>query len=232
MLELIPIEPEMILIAEGDFLMGSEAGSKIEKPVHLVWIDSFTIAKYPVTKREYAVFLELTQYNSPPQWNMPEFQIPNQPVVGTSWYDAVNYCSWLSQLTGKIYRLPTEGEREKASRGGLLGYDYPCGNLLPADCHGGRNSILKPVGSEGPNNYGLFNMSEGVHEWCADWYSGDYYRQSPCRNPKGPEDGTRKVARGGSWRHRVCYSRCASRSSLAPEKTFSDFGFRCAMDVD
>ena len=140
--KLLPVEPEMILITEGDFLMGSETGSKIEKPVHLVWIDSFAIARYPVTRREYAVFLEVTQYNPPPQWDMSEFQIPNQPVVGTSWYDAVNYCSWLSQLTGKTYRLPTEGEREKASRGGLVGHDYPFGDHLPVDCNGGRNSIF------------------------------------------------------------------------------------------
>ena len=232
MSKLMPVEPETILIAEGDFLMGSETGSKIEMPVHSVWIDSFAIAKYPVTRWEYAVFLEMTQHSHPPQWDMPEFQTPNQPVVGTSWYDAVNYCTWLTQLTGKTYRLPTEGEREKASRGGLVGHNYPFGDHLPVDCNGSRNSVLKPIGSEGPNNYGLFNMSEGVHEWCADWYGGDYYQQSPRRNPSGPEDGNRKVARGGAWRHKICYSRCASRSSLAPEKTFSDFGFRCAMDVN
>ena len=226
------IEPEAIHIPEGDFLMGSENGTTNETPIHRVWVDVFAIAKYPVTNREYAIFMEVTGHPPPPFWNEPKFQHPDVPLVGPSWYDAVAYCKWLQDLTNKPYRLPTEAEREKASRGGLEGCDYPWGNGLPADHIGGRSAPLQPIGTEGPNGYGLYNMSEGVHEWCADWYDLAYYEFSPERNPTGPGHGTRRVARGGSWRHRVRFARCAARSSLTPERQFSDFGFRCAMTVE
>lgn len=225
------IEPEMIHIPEGDFLMGSENGAANETPVHRVWVDAFAIARYPVTNREYALSIEMTERRPPPFWSESKFQHLDQPLVGPSWYDAVAYCEWLRDLTGKPYRLPTEAEREKAARGGLKGCEYPWGDELPADHRGGRNTSLEPVGTEGPNGYDLYNMSAGVHEWCADWYAPSYYEISPNRNPKGPERGSRRVARGGSWRHRIRFARCAARSSLAPDKQFGDFGFRCALTV-
>ena len=171
-------------------------------------------------------------YPPPPFWRKSKFQDPDQPVVATSWYDAIAYCDWLSELTGKNYRLPTEAEREKAARGGLVNNVFPWGNNLPEDHLGGRNTIHFSIGTEGPNGYGLYNMSEGVHEWCADWYSRVYYKDSPNRNPTGPQNGHRRVARGGSWRHLIRFARCAARSSLSPEKQFNDFGFRCAMTID
>jgi formylglycine-generating enzyme required for sulfatase activity len=224
-------EPEMIDIPQGDYLMGSDNGAENEVPIHSVWVDIFAIAKYPVTNRDYALFIENTGRQPSPFWETPKFQHPAQPVVAPTWYDAMAYCEWLSDLTGKSYRLPTEAEREKASRGGFEGHEYPWGNELPADHMGGRDELLDPIGAEGPNGYGLYNMSAGVHEWCADFYSTSYYHISPYRNPKGPEYGNRRVARGGSWRHSIRFSRCAARSSLAPDKQFSDFGFRCAMTI-
>ena len=225
------IEPDIIRIPAGDFLMGSETGAKNEAPVHRVWVDAFGIAKYPVTNREYSCFIQMTGHRPPPFWGEPKFQSPDLPVVGPSWHDAGAYCQWLKQLTGMAYRLPTEAEREKAARGGLAGCEYPWGDDLPADHEGGRNAPIFAVGSEGPNGYGLYNMSEGVHEWCADGYAADFYQVSPGRNPKGPSRSHRCVARGGSWRHRIRFARCAARSSLGPEKQFSDFGFRCAMSL-
>jgi formylglycine-generating enzyme required for sulfatase activity len=226
------IEPEIVQIPEGDFLMGGENRAQNEAPIHRVWVDAFGVAKYPVTNREYACFLKMTGRRPPPFWNQPKFQHPDAPVVGPSWHDAVAYCKWLKELTGGPYRLPTEAEREKAARGGLEGCEYPWGDELPADHQGGRNAPIFPVGTEGPNGYGLYNTSEGVHEWCSDWYDPAYYAASPARNPKGPKSGDRCVARGGSWRHRIRFARCAARSSLAPEKQFSDFGFRCAMTIE
>ena len=222
-------EPEMVIIPAGWFQMGGNQNASNESPVHQVWLSAFQLAIYPVTRGEYVRFLEATGHLPPPYWEEPKFQLSDQPVVGTSWYDATAYCNWMASESRKGYRLPTEAEREKSAQGGKTDQDYPFGNSLPVNCRGGRDTELKPVGSEGPNGYGLFNMSEGVHEWCADWFQADYYVESPAENPKGPECGERRVARGGSWRHRVRYARCVARSALAPDKTFSDFGFRCAL---
>ncbi|MFK7908039.1 MAG: formylglycine-generating enzyme family protein [Chitinophagales bacterium] len=220
--------PQMLLIPEGNFLMGSDNGAANERPIHQVWVDAFEIAKYPVTNKEYAVFLELTAYKTPPFWNAPKFSHPDQPVVGINWYDANAYCKWLSDRLGRNFRLPTEAEREKAARGGLKASEYPWGNELPENHLGGRNAELDSIGVEVPNGFGLYNMSAGVHEWCSDFYDASYYEVSEYRNPKGAESGHRYSSRGGSWRHRIRFSRCAARSSVPADKQYNDFGFRCA----
>jgi formylglycine-generating enzyme required for sulfatase activity len=223
------IEPATIAIPAGTFLMGSERHSPNERPVHGVWIDPFQLAKFPVTRREYALFAAATRRALPIFWDEPHFQHSDQPVVGANWFDAVAYCQWLSSMTSRSYRLPTEAEREKAARGGIEGTTYPWGAQLPSDHQGGRDTPLHCVGLDGPNGYGLYDMSAGVHEWCFDFYDKTFYASSPDRNPSGPASGNRRAARGGSWRHRIRFSRCAARSSLAPDKQFSDFGFRCAL---
>lgn len=221
--------PDLINVPGGDFAMGSDSHGRNEAPVHRVWIDAFALAKYPVTRKEYALFVAATGHTPPTFWHELPFQHPEQPVAGPSWNDAVAYCTWLSEITGKTYRLPSEAEREKAARGGLKNSAYPWGDELPDDYKGGRDTPLDTIGHDGPNGYGFYDMSAGVHEWCADYYDKSYYANSPERNPLGPTSGTRRAARGGSWRHEVRFSRCAGRSSLAPDKQFSDFGFRCAL---
>jgi formylglycine-generating enzyme required for sulfatase activity len=69
-------------------------------------------------------------------------------------------------------------------------------------------------------------MGDNVHEWCTDWFDPDYYAHSPEADPAGPESGTRRVSRGGSWRHVVKASRNAHRSSLPPQFRYTDYGFR------
>ena len=220
-------DPITVAIAEGAYLMGGEHAN--ERPIHRVWVDAFALARYPVTRREYALFVEDTGHPPTIFWADPRFAHPDQPVVGPSWFDAVAYCGWLSAATGRGYRLPTAAEREKAARGGLAASAYPWGEELPAEHRGGREQPVDSVGAEGPNGYGLYDMAAGVHEWCADFFAADYYADSPDHNPQGPASGQRRVARGGSWRHEVRFARCAARSSLAPDKQFNDFGFRCAL---
>jgi sulfatase modifying factor 1 len=224
------VRPHLVTIAAGPFLMGSENGRYDERPVHRVWVDAFALSLYPVRRWEYEAFVRATGHPPTKFWSDPRFQLADQPVVGPSWFDAVAYCEWLSAETGRHYHLPTEAEREKAARGGLEGCDYPWGDEPPQDLRG-PNPPLEEVGTEGPNGYGLYNMSVGVHEWCSDRYATGYYAVSPDSNPQGPSAGDRRVARGGSWRHAIRYSRCAGRSSLGPEKTFNDFGFRCAVTL-
>ncbi len=206
-------------------MMGSADGAENERPVHRVWVDTFEIAACQVTNAEYARFAP------PPLRGDPQFNEPEQPVVAVSWNEAIRYCEWLSNATGRRFRLPFEAEWECAARGGLEGKRYPWGDELPE--HATRSLTgPEPVGRRPPNAYGLYDMCENVHEWCSDWYAADYYSLSPDRNPPGPSAGTRRVSRGGSWRHQIRISRCAARSSIPPEFQYPDYGFRIACVPD
>jgi formylglycine-generating enzyme required for sulfatase activity len=225
------IEPEMVRIPEGWFLMGCETGRDDEKPLHRVWVDAFDLAAHQVTNVEYDRFLSATKAPAPHCWADPNFNDPRMPVVAVSWYEAVSYCDWLSRATDKRYRLPTEAEWERAARGGAEGLAYPWGDappeLLPDYARRWKNGP-EPVGLYAANAYGLYNMGDNVHEWCADWYETDYYSQSPERNPQGPANGSRRASRGGSWRHHIKVTRTAARSSIPPEFKYADYGFRIA----
>jgi formylglycine-generating enzyme len=218
----------MILIPEGWFWMGSENRYRWESPRHRVWVDAFAMACTSVTRGEYARFLTATSEPAPAGWHDPSFGLTDQPVVGVTWFAAVTYCEWLSASGGRTHRLPTEAEWEKACRGGMENWEYSWGDEPPdaIDYFRGEWKGPRPVATWRPNGYGLFNMGENVHEWCSDWYSETYYAESPEHNPEGPENGTRRVSRGGSWRHQVKGSRAAHRSSLPPGYAYTDYGFR------
>jgi formylglycine-generating enzyme required for sulfatase activity len=228
------IEPETIVISAGDFLMGCAAGPENERPVHRVFIDEFAIGRFAVTNRLYRCFIEDTGQATPQGRNDARFNHPDQPVTSVSWYDAIAYCEWLSTETGKLYRLPTEAEWERAARGGLEGKLYTWGDEPPQDQPDYSELWLngpERVGQRPPNGYGLHDISENVHEWCSDWYDEHYYLDSPARNPQGPSAGTRRASRGGSWRHQVKITRVAARSSIPPNFKYSDYGFRCSMSL-
>ncbi len=221
-------------IPEGWFWMGCETGRDDEKPAHRVWVDAFELAVCQVTNAEYGCFLSATSAVAPPCWTDANFSDPKMPVVAVPWYEAVDYCDWLSQATGKRFRLPTEAEWERAARGGAEGLVYPWGDTPPQglpDYTKRWNSGPEPVGLYAPSAYGLYNLGDNVHEWCADWYDANYYLHSPEKNPRGPADGTRRASRGGSWRHHIKVSRTAARSSIPPEFQYADYGFRIARSV-
>jgi iron(II)-dependent oxidoreductase len=222
--------PTTALIPSGQFIMGDDSHLPDERPAHRVHISAFRLALVPVTNAEYTSFLQATGHEAPKFWLNSRFNVPDQPVVGVTWFDAVAYCDWLSSVTGAHYRLPTEAEREKAARGGAEGTQFAPGDE-PSD--GGRFAQDGPrvVGLSGPNGYGLFDMSYNVHEWCSDWYGADYYAVSPAADPTGPPSGKRRASRGGAWRHQIKYNRCAARSSLPPDFQYNDYGFRVALDV-
>src|ERR1044072_1180704 len=226
--------PDIATIPGGWFLMGSVQGQENEQPCHRVWVDSFAIGRFPITNHEYTKFIKATRKHPPPFFLNPIFSDPEQPVVGVSWEDAVAYCAWLSEQVHASLRLPTEAEWERAARGGLAGGLYPWGDEPPPQTVVGaepQSGGPAKIGVNAPNGFGLYGMSENVHEWCADWYDYGYYSDSPERNPRGPAFGQRRVSRGGSWRHRIQYSRCAARSSLPPDFKYADYGFRLAQSV-
>lgn len=231
------IEPKLVHIPEGWFLMGSDAGQDCEHPIHRVWIDAFFLAAMQVTNAEYERFLRATSSQAPPIWSDPNFNNPEQPVAGVSWHEAERYCEWLSTQTGHHYRLPTEAEWERAARGGLEQKQFPWGDDPPQslpDYATRWQTGPEPVGRYAPNAFGLYDIGDNVHEWCSDWYDPNYYAVSLGQNPRGPEQcpmkPARKSSRGGSWRHHIKVTRCSARSSIPPEFQYADYGFRVACD--
>jgi formylglycine-generating enzyme len=227
-------EPEMVRIPEGWFEMGCVTGRDDEKPVHRVWVDAFELAARQVTNKEYSRFLAATNNAVLPFVRDTNFNDPKMPVVAVSWHEATSYCEWLSAATRKSYRLPTEAEWERAARGGASGLTYPWGDAPPEqvpDYPKRWKNGPEPVGLYAANAYGLFNMGDNVHEWCADWYDADYYKWSPTENPQGPPTGSRRASRGGSWRHHIKVTRTAARSSIPPELQYADYGFRLARSL-
>lgn len=217
--------------------MGCEPGRDDEKPVHRACVDAFEMAIYQVRNRDYALFLEATGHPAPRYWNDADFSHPDQPVVAVTWFEAAQYCEWLSNLSDRHYRLPTEAEWERAARGGHEGHLYPWGNEPPQawpeyiQRWSGEVKGPIPVGRGTPNDFGIYDICENVHEWCADWFQKDYYAQSPARNPLGPATGERRASRGGSWRHHIKVSRCAARSSIPPTLEYADYGFRVVRNI-
>ncbi len=219
--------PAVRRIPGGSFVMGSASGRPDEAPVHRVNLPEFCLAETPVTNGDYAAFLEASGAVAPPWRSMSGFDEPDQPVVGVTWDEAVRYAEWLSHTSGSSWRLPTEAEWERAARGGVEGGTTAWGDRLPnGEVPEGSLAGPWPVGRGTPNGYGLFDMGTIVHEWCLDWYKADYYLDSPAESPAGPNEGERRVSRGGSWRHHVRWSTPAARSSLPPSYRYADYGFR------
>jgi sulfatase modifying factor 1 len=233
-------ETRFALIPAGEFMMGCDTGRDEERPVHRVCVNAFEMAVYQVRNRDYALFLDATGHPAPKHWNDADFNHPDQPVVAVNWFEAVKYCEWLSRAAGRRHRLPTEAEWERAARGGRERALYVWGDQPPHERPeylrrwGGEVNGPLPVGEDLANAFGLFDMGENVHEWCADWFQKDYYAHSPVNNPQGPpgpEFGERRASRGGAWRHQIKVSRVAARSSIPPTLEYADYGFRVVRDA-
>ncbi|MDZ7879931.1 MAG: SUMF1/EgtB/PvdO family nonheme iron enzyme [Saprospiraceae bacterium] len=151
------------------------------------------------------------------------------PVRNVNWYAATAYCQWLSEKTGKKYRLPTEAEWEYAARGGnqSKGYKYSGSNTLGEVAWYDENSDSKThaVGTtKKGNELGIYDMSGNVWEWCSDWF-GDY-KSVAQTNPKGEAKGSYRVHRGGSWRDYSGNCRAANRGNDTPAYRDDGLGFR------
>jgi len=212
---------EFVRIPAGRFTMGWDAGAPAERPPHAVWVDAFALATTPATNADYARYRDAVGASAPAFWERAGFDDPRQPVVGLSWDEAAAFAAWTSA------RLPTEAEWERAARGGLEGARYPWGDARPEAGIDG----LPRVGGTPANGFGLTDLSGVCHEWCADWFADGYYAVSPVWSPRGPDTGTRRVSRGGAWRHADPWSAVAHRSSLPPHLRYSDYGVRLARDA-
>ena len=241
-----PDEPDgYVLVEGGTFRMGStnsDAESN-ESPVHSVTVDSFYMAETEVTFDQYDAYCSATGISRPSDsgWGRG-----SRPVINVSWYDAVNYCNWLSGQDGlsKVYRisgtsvtwnqgangyrLPTEAEWEYAARGGTRskGYKYAGSNNIGEVgwYSGNSGSKTHPVKGKGANELGLYDMSGNVYEWCWDWY--DRYSSTAQTNPTGPSSGSLRLGRGGSGESYFRPLQSTYRGRDSPSHRRSHIGFR------
>lgn len=215
--------------------MGNAGGRTDEQPAHRVSVRAIEVAAIPVTNRLYQRFLDATGHEPARFASDERFNKPDQPAVAVNWYDAVDYCEWLSRDSGRLCRLPTEAEREWFSLGGVK-TRFPWGDDEPEQvgpfARGARGQDRPMrVAAVPPNGFGLYDTAHNVHEWCSDWYVADYYATSPEDDPKGPAFGTRRASRGGAWRHDTKVARCTARSSLNPQLRYNDYSFRVVREL-
>ena len=246
----------LLLVEKGSFTMGDTDGASDEKPTHKVTFTyNFYIGKYEVTFDEYDAFCSATGKSKP---NDQGWGRGSRPVINVTWWDAIDYCNWLSEKEklpkaydsngnlldkdGRVttditkvlgYRLPTEAEWEFAARGGnkSRGYQYAGSSTVGDVAWYDSNSGGKTqeVGKKAPNELGIYDMSGNVWEWCSDWYGN--YSSSAQTNPYNSTAGSSRVIRGGSWFNDATDTRVANRYSYSPTNTSSDLGFRIARTV-
>jgi formylglycine-generating enzyme required for sulfatase activity len=239
-----PFEPETILIPDGPFLMGSILSPE-EQPPHAVDLPGFRIGKYPVTNRQYAEFLRRTpKQEAPPRagWfnRRPPKDKLDHPVTGVSWYDACAYCASLSQATetGRVYRLPSEAEWEKAARG-ADGRLYPWGEAWLEDrCNvssAGTSTVTQHP--DGASPYGCLDMLGNVQEWTNTLWGGDLnqgdfpypYQYDDGREERETTGLVMRIHRGGSFRSPAAEVRCSARSASHVDSSVTWRGFRVVM---
>ncbi len=220
------IQMEFVLIPAGTFLMGSRAGDPNEQPVHIVTISKpFYIGKYEVTQEQWQTLMDV---------NPSRFQDPKKPVENVSWTDCQEFIAKLRPRTGELTpSLPTEAQWEYACRAGssnLYHHGSQASGLKDyAWFNKNSKGMTQPVGLLKPNAWGLYDMLGNVYEWCQDFYSPDTYTDLPVEDPKGPESGLYRVARGGSWSFHPLHCRIPKRFWNAPEFRFNNLGFRLVL---
>lgn len=227
-------EPDMVEIPPGEFWMGSgdddSEASADEKPRHRVTIARpFEIGKYEVTFLEYDQFALDTGRDLPTDHNWGRGR---RPVINLTWDDAVAYAKWLSDQTGKSYRLPTEAEWEYACRTGketIYCFDGDATQLNAYAWYGkNADNRTHPVGQKHANAWGLHDMSGNVLEWVQDCWRGAY-DGAPGDGSAGEENCEARVLRGGSWLNEPLWLRGAARDRDGPHGgRFGDGGFRLA----
>lgn len=237
-----PVEPEgtqtitvngvsfkMVPVESGSFMMGATAEQgddayNDEKPAHEVTLSSFYIGQTEVTQALWQAVMG----------NNPSYfpDDPNRPVEMVSWNDCQAFITQLNLLTGKQFRMPTEAEWEYAARGGnkSQGYKYSGSNDIDEVCWYEENSdsISHVVATKAPNELGIYDMTGNVWEWCQDWYAR--YTAEAQVDPTGPETGTQRVFRGGSWYSSARYSRVSYRDVENMTNSYNRLGLRLVLD--
>jgi formylglycine-generating enzyme required for sulfatase activity len=225
--------PEMVVVPAGSFMMG--ARQEYERPVHRVSIDkAFAIGRYEITFAEWEKCTSEGPCNHRP--NDRGWGRANRPVINISWVDAKAYATWLSQKTGRTYRLPSEAEWEYAARGGTKtpfwwGQDVGSRNANCQECNTGQAPKTLPVGSFKPNPFGVFDTSGNVAEWVEDCWN-DNYRGAPSDGSPWLTGQCRlRVLRGGAFDSQASYSSSEARFRYDYDVRYSANGFRLVREL-
>ncbi len=227
--------PEMVLVPAGSFQMGANDGDAAERPVHRVTIGkSFAIGRFEVTVGEWVECVNAGACSYQPKVGPDADRVA---VRNVSWDDIQIYIRWLSNKTGRQYRLPSEAEWEYAARGGTQ-TKYWWGNAIAgenANCKncGGPWSRKAPayIGTYDANPLGLHDVSGGVAEWVADCWNATHQGASSNGAVRGENRCSQRVLRGGSWRNDATYLRSASRFFYDASVRYLTNGFRVAAEV-
>lgn len=219
-----------------------------EQPRHEVCLDDFWLGRFEVTNKQFRQFRP--EYSNK-DYEGKNINSDNQPAVYINWNDAQAFAKWLSEKTGKRFRLPTEAEWEYACRAGTTTVrfwgDDPSDACRYANTHDVKSkkennihwlhhfcddgyTVTAPVGSFQPNGFGLYDMLGNVWEWCQDVYHKEAYHKHTSRNPIISHGGDFRIIRGGSWVSAPAYVRCAVRYKLSTAVREYVVGFRLVAD--
>ena len=249
-------EIKLVLVEAGDFTMGSTKKDieqirksfpdfeprllERETPQHKIFLKAFKISKYPITNSEFHEFIQNSKYPFVLNSNLKNKE--RHPVVQVSWFDAVEFCKWLTKKTGHQYRLPTEAEWEKAARG-TDGRIFPWGNKWEPTFCNSENQFKEttPVDYFEKNNvspYGCVDMCGNVFEWTSTTIGNTEPWPSKYTYPYSPNDGrenlktkTRRVGRGGAYSRNWIYCRNTFRFADLPNDKYPTQGFRIVCEV-
>jgi formylglycine-generating enzyme required for sulfatase activity len=230
--------PEMVVISGGEFKMGDIQGSglKSELPVHTVQIPRpFAIGRYPVTFEMYGLFARARKSQVP---NDKGWGGGRRPVINVSWHDAVEFSKWLSEKTGKRYRLPTEAEWEYAARAGTDSAYWWGNEIQPGMANyddeyshwAGKQT--SPVGSFQSNSLGIYDMAGNVFEWVQDCWHENYNGAPTDGSAREEGDSGHRVIRGGSWGSAPEALRSSFRFWFNAVDRGNSIGFRFARDLE
>ncbi len=226
--------PDMVELPAGGFTMGSQDGDPSSRPAHRVTLkNGFAIGKTVVTAGEWRACVSgggckpVVELAGAPD---------ESPARNIGWDDAQDYLAWLSKISGRSYRLPSEAEWEYAARAGTAttywwGDSLGRGNANCQDCGGAYNKDAPELASAFPANpNGLFGMGGGVAQWVADCWFPNYAGAPKDGSVRDKRDCHQRVIRGGSWRNDHSYAAAASRFYYEPDVRYIANGFRVVRD--
>ncbi|MDO4629911.1 MAG: SUMF1/EgtB/PvdO family nonheme iron enzyme [Planctomycetia bacterium] len=220
----------------GTFIMGSpyteSDRGRDELQHHVTFTKGFWILETEVTQAMWKSIMGRTQseQNALTNYESDCGKGAQYPIYRVNWQECQDFCARLSESLSIQVTLPTEAQWEYACRAGTT---EKYAGILDMMAWNSENSGSRthPVATKRPNAWGIYDMHGNVWEWCSDWYSSTYYEESPTSDPTGPETGSHRVARGGSWILNMKNSRSAKRLNYAPDARFNALGLRIVIQI-